>query len=375
MTRKMLSARPHWQNIVERDGLSWHTEGELPSWNESAVYVFTAAEIEQVQRTAREIHGLYLRAADHAVKHSLWSRLGLRSEDAPVLRKSWEQQDWSLHGRFDFLLDAHGQLRLLEYNAETALSLVETALIQHRWQIEVMPEMAQFNRLHERLVEAWRCSGFRHVHCAWRPRHPEVEGTVRYMAGIVREAGLKATLLALHRLGWHRGQQCFVDCDGTALECCYKLYPWEWMLQEPFAGHLDHAGCRFVEPAWKLLLGSKAMLALLWELFPDHPALLPCAEEPSALGASFVSKPFFGREGYNISIFQDGALTGSTSGEYSEERKLFQALVRSPRHDGHLAQLGIWMVESEPAALGIRESTDAIITNNSPFVPHVVQVG
>jgi glutathionylspermidine synthase len=38
-----------------------------------------------------------------------------------------------LHGRFDFLFDAQGCPRLLEYNAETALSLVETAVIQRHW--------------------------------------------------------------------------------------------------------------------------------------------------------------------------------------------------------------------------------------------------
>lgn len=30
-----------------------------------------------------------------------------------------------------------------------------------------------------------------------------------------------------------------------------------------------------IEPAWKLVLGNKAILPLLWEMFPDHKNLLP----------------------------------------------------------------------------------------------------
>jgi glutathionylspermidine synthase len=30
-----------------------------------------------------------------------------------------------------------------------------------------------------------------------------------------------------------------------------------------------------IEPAWKLILGNKAILPLLWEMYPDHKNLLP----------------------------------------------------------------------------------------------------
>jgi glutathionylspermidine synthase len=30
-----------------------------------------------------------------------------------------------------------------------------------------------------------------------------------------------------------------------------------------------------LEPAWKLIIGNKAILPLLWEMFPNHPNLLP----------------------------------------------------------------------------------------------------
>merc|ERR1712216_437556 len=60
-----------------------------------------------------------------------------------------------------------------------------------------------------------------------------------------------------------------------------------------------------MEPAWKCIVANKAILALLWEMFPDHPNLLPTfysAHDAEACNAaaSWVSKPRFGREGIAV---------------------------------------------------------------------------
>lgn len=373
MKRIRVQCREKWREIVEQDGLRWHTEKDRVCWNEGVAYVLTHDEVEIIRRTAREVHALFIEAAAHVVAEGRWAELGFTETDAVVIRDSWSRRDRSLLGRFDFLVDPCGQPRLIEYNAETALSLVESAVIQVRWQREAMPAYDQFADLHRRLVDSWRVSGFQHVHCAWRPRHPEVEGTIRYVATTIREAGLRATLVPLHRVGWDAMAGRFVDSDGAPVECCFKIYPWEWMLCEPFARYVTAADCHFVEPPWKLMLASKGMLAVLWELFPDHPAMVPAFHTPDQAGREFVAKPQFGREGQNVVIHRDGAMAEATEGEYEGERCVFQSLVRSPKHDGHVAQFGVWMVGDEPAAIGIRETPGAIITNDSAFVPHVLE--
>src|SRR5436190_992387 len=133
-----------------------------------------------------------------------------------------------------------------------------------------MPKHEQFNQLEESLVHAWRESGFKHVHCAWRPRHAEVEGTVRYMAQLMRGAGIQVTMMALHRMGWNSRDGKFVHQDGAPITHCFKLYPWEWMLREPFARRVAASGCSFIEPPSRSLLSSKAILCVLSDLFADH---------------------------------------------------------------------------------------------------------
>ncbi|MEP6671693.1 MAG: glutathionylspermidine synthase family protein [Chthoniobacter sp.] len=368
-----MAARADWPARVEQQGLLWHSEDGDETWNERAAYLLSPAEVEKLCRTARELAGLYHQATEHIVENNLWSAVGLQNHEAELLASSWRRGEWSLQGRFDFLFDAQGSPKLLEYNAETALSLMETAVIQKHWRDDVMPQHDQCNQLEEALVLAWQQSGFAHVHCAWRPRHPEVEGTVRYMAGLMRRAGLRATMMAMHRMGWNARDGQFVDHDGTPITHCFKLYPWEWMLREPFADRVEASGCFFIEPPWRLLLGGKGILCVLSELFADHPAVVPCRPSPEHLGSAFVSKPLFGHEGHNVAIHRHGAIAESLSGEYGDEPKVYQAFVESPRQDGFLPQFGVWMVRDQPVAIGVRETRGSIISGKSPFVPHAVQ--
>jgi glutathionylspermidine synthase len=373
MRRIQIPPRAGWQSLVEKQGLTWHSEGGKETWNESNAYILSSSEVQKLCKAAHELAQIYHKAAGHIVKNKLWSLIGLQEHEARIITSSWERSEWSLHGRFDFLFDVEGCPKLLEYNAETALSLVETAVIQKHWIAGVMPEYEQFNELETCLLKAWRESGFKHVHCAWRPRHAEVEGTIRYMAGILRKAGIQVTLMALHRMGWHPKLRAFVDHDGMPIHHCYKLYPWEWMLREPFAKFVVSSHCSFVEPPWRLLLGSKGILCVVSELFGDHPAVVACHATPDKLGSSYVSKPLFGHEGHNVAIHRDDAVIESLSGEYGDESKVFQAFVESPRYGNYLPQFGVWMVHDQPAAICIRETVGSIISANSALVPHAIE--
>jgi glutathionylspermidine synthase len=374
MKRVLLSSRADWKSRVEGQGLLWHSDDGHENWNERAAYLVSPAEVQQLCRTASEVAEIYHQAAEHVVKNSLWPSIGLQEQEAELLASSWERDEWSLHGRFDFLLDGEGRPKLLEYNAETALSLVETAVVQKRWLAEVMPTHEQFNQLEESLVAAWRASGFKQVHCAWRPRHAEVEGTIHYMAGLMRRVGIQATLIAMHRIGWDSRQGKFVDQDGAPITHCFKLYPWEWMLREPFAKRVEASGCSFIEPPWRLLLGSKGILCVLSALFADHPSVVACRSSPEQLGASFVSKPLFGHEGHNVAVHRDDAVVETLPGEYGDEPRVYQAFVESPRYDGFLPQFGVWMVRDQPVAICVRETLGSIISATSAFVPHALEL-
>src|SRR6516225_6400952 len=134
MKRISMVARADWKARVEQQGLLWHTDDDgRETWNEQAAYLLSPAEVQRLCQAASELAEMYHEAAEHVVKKNLWPLIGLQNHESELIASSWKRREWSLHGRFDFLFDVQGCPRLLEYNAETALSLIETAVIQKRW--------------------------------------------------------------------------------------------------------------------------------------------------------------------------------------------------------------------------------------------------
>ncbi len=373
MTRHRLSPRPDWEEKVRSLGLAWHHDAaDTPYWDESTAYELSLDEISRLEETAADLHQLYIEATDHIIAKNRWDDLAIPPAHVPYLRDSWESEEFTLYGRFDMVLNYWGQPVLLEYNADTPTALLEAAVVQWQWLQDVKPKDDQWNMLHENLVKAWRQLAPAHIHLASVGDGWEDEITVAYLEETARQAGLETTRLAMAGIGWNESQGCFIDESDDPITTLFKLYPWEWMLREEFSQNLARSGCRFLEAPWKLLWSNKAMLAILWELFPSHPALLPCYKEQALLGETFVRKPYFSREGANVSIVEQGKIVAEQQGPYGAEGWIYQAIAENRAQDGHWPVLGVWMVDGEPSGLGIREDQKRITANTSRFVPHFI---
>jgi glutathionylspermidine synthase len=77
-----------------------------------------------------------------------------------------------------------------------------------------------------------------------------------------------------------------------------------------------------------------------------------------------------------VAIVRGGAVTDELPGRYGTEGFVVQQLAPLPDFPGvdgsHHPVLGAWVVDGEPAGLGIRESDGLITDNLSYFVPHTV---
>ena len=118
-----------------------------------------------------------------------------------------------------------------------------------------------------------------------------------------------------------------------------------------------------------MVLSTKGILPVLWEMFPGHANLLPCYLDASRLGNTFVKKPFFGREGASIELMREGTLM-STAGRYGREGAIYQELKMLPAFDRRYPVIGSWIVNGMAAGIGIREDDSPITKNTSRFVPH-----
>jgi glutathionylspermidine synthase len=393
MERRTIEPRPGWQRTVEEQGLIYpltrYPDNSLrPYWDESAYYVFSLEEVEALEEVVEELHRMCLRAAEHIVTSGRLADLGITDPRvAEAVIEAWHRRAElpSLYGRFDLRYDGRGPAKLLEYNADTPTSLVEAASPQWFWMEERFPGADQWNSLHERLVAAWRKqaallppgSPLYFAHSAADELGEDLM-TVAYLKETAEQAGLDTDWISMEEIGWDRLSGRFVDNRLRFIRSCFKLYPWEWLTTDRFAGHvldtLDNGGgtgsTLWIEPAWKMLLSNKALLAILWELYPGHPNLLPAhLDGPRDLARTtgYVAKPLLGREGAGVTVHEPG-----TDPAPRDEPCCYQELAPLPDFDGNRVVLGAWVVEDEAAGLGIRESAGLITDEYARFLPHVI---
>ncbi|NEB77639.1 glutathionylspermidine synthase family protein [Streptomyces sp. SID14478] len=392
MHRHLITPRPDWQRTVEAQGLIYpltrYPDDSLrPYWDESAYYAFSLPEVEALEEVVEELHGMCLAAAAHIVDANRFGDLGLTDPRViHAVTDSWRRRTElpSLYGRFDLRYDGTGPAKLLEYNADTPTSLVEAASPQWFWMEECFPGADQWNSLHERLVASWKRqsdllppgSPVHFAHSAVDELGEDLM-TVAYLKETAEQAGLDTDWISVEEIGWDSLSGRFVDQQLRFIRSCFKLYPWEWLTTDTFAGHvldtLDNGGgtgtTMWIEPAWKMLLSNKALLAVLWELYPGHPNLLPAyVDGPRDLvDTGYVAKPLLGREGAGITVHPPAGPAA-----IREDPCCYQELAPLPDFDGNRTVLGAWVVDGEAAGLGIRESTGPITDEYARFLPHVI---
>jgi glutathionylspermidine synthase len=385
LRRELIAPRAGWQAEMEQIGFRYHSigadGGTATYWDESRCYRFTTAQIDTLEAATAELHEMALNAAQHVVASDRFEEFAIAPQWRPMVGRSWQAfldhkpQGLSLFGRMDFSYDGANPPKLLEYNADTPTACLEASVAQWHWLQAVHPDADQFNSIHEKLIAAWQrlriTSGAQRLHFTAVGASEEDWGNLEYLRDTAVQAGWPTFALAVERIGFNG--TAFVDEFNVPIEALFKLYPWEWLVNEQFGSALGQAlaaaRLQIFEPPWKMLLSNKALLVVLWELYPDHPNLLPAYADAQLLGSRYVRKPKLAREGANV-LWVDGDVVESTEGDYGTEGSIYQALAPLPRFGDDYALVGSWLVDGEPAGIGLREDNSRITRNTSRFVPH-----
>ncbi|GGJ93233.1 putative glutathionylspermidine synthase [Pilimelia anulata] len=431
MRRLRLPERPGWEEQILADGLVYSPTptpdgGRISYWREGAAYELTPAEVATLEAATAALFEMCVGAGDWlAERPDVLTAMGIPDWAHEQVVGTWHDEPaWqSVYGRFDLrfggLDHPDPALRvptLYEFNADTPTCLVESAYAQWRWREQVRPSADQWNQLYERLVEAWRRNlglaekrlGHRplvHFTCSSTESSGEDVMNTQFLRDTCAAAGYdtKTAFMEGVLLG---ADGRFYDGDGVHLDVAFKLYPWEFMVAEEFgrAAFADMAtigrrdgfrqyrgGTVWIEAPYKMMWSNKGLLAVLWARYGDDPGrarhLIPAwfADPPAGLPgppadlAAYVRKPLLGREGASIEIVRPGAAPETVPGEYGAEGYVVQSWAPPPTVPTGAAYgevvhpvLGAWLVDGEPAGLGIRESAGPITDNLSHFVPHVI---
>lgn len=289
-----------------------------------------------------ELHNMCLAAVDKVVKDdALLDAFEIPLPLRDAVKQSWQHKQPDLIGRFDLLVSGSEPPKLLEYNADTPTLMVEAGLVQADWAAHL--GVKQFNRIDKLLVASWprmlkraaaawgrSVESLQPVLFAAHRTSLEEADNIDYLAATARRGGLAVTLCDIDHVKIPDSSLApVVEAPGTKsparVKAIWKLYPYEWLAEEELGEALqgstyahnaaNPSGCLWMEPPWKLVLSSKALLPMLWQMFPGHPNLLPAfwtAQEASWHEAQvrtnehyedeygWVAKPKYGREGVGI---------------------------------------------------------------------------
>ncbi|WP_010249191.1 glutathionylspermidine synthase family protein [Myroides injenensis] len=380
MNIKYLTVDKDWEKRLENNGFGYHTdENKTPYWVENYYYSITENFANEIYEATAELWTMCLEAVDYVISNKLYDEFQIPLFIQNHIENSWENDSPSIYGRFDFVYDKKlNQLKVLEFNADTPTSLFETGVIQWQWmQHYFYKSVDQFNSVHDQLIHSWKelkpfLKG-NTLHFSCMRETLEDLTNIEYLRDCAIQAGINTKLIYIDDIGWDG--ETFTDLEDEIITNIFKLYPWEWLVYEPFALHIpnDMAQANWIEPSWKMILSNKAILPILWKLYPNHPLLLEAYfDEPNGM-TNYVKKPLLSREGANITLYKDNVITEATPGEYGEEGYICQALANLPHFDTGYSIIGSWIIGQEPCGITFRESDKQITTDKSRFIPHIIE--
>ena len=353
--------------------------------------VSRSAEQELIHAT-NELHLMYLHATDKVLKDdNLLALFDIPEALWPRLRLSWQRRrHHMITGRLDFCMDERG-LKVYEYNADSASCHAETGLILDKW-AQQAGEVAGSDPgeyLLDALANTWKHSDatpFVHI---LQDHDAEESYHAQFMQRALTKAGFESKILhGLDELHWAESGQ-LVDGENRPVSCVWKTWAWETALDQlREESEADHAALpirtghpknavRLIdvllrpevmvfEPLWTVIPSNKAILPVLWSLFPHHRYLLNAELEQSG----YAVKPIAGRCGNNIGLIShEDRVLDETSGKFAEQKNIYQQLWCLPEVAGRYIQLCTFTVGGHYGGVCVRSETGLVIKKESDIDP------
>lgn len=359
--------------------------------------VSRSAEQELIHAT-NELHLMYLHATDKVLKDdNLLALFDIPEALWPRLRLSWQRRrHHMITGRLDFCMDERG-LKVYEYNADSASCHAETGLILDKW-AQQAGEVAGSDPgeyLLDALANTWKHSDatpFVHI---LQDHDAEESYHAQFMQRALTKAGFESKILhGLDELHWAESGQ-LVDGENRPVSCVWKTWAWETALDQlREESEADHAALpirtghpknavRLIdvllrpevmvfEPLWTVIPSNKAILPVLWSLFPHHRYLLDADFELNAEleQSGYAVKPIAGRCGNNIGLIShEDRVLDETSGKFAEQKNIYQQLWCLPEVAGRYIQLCTFTVGGHYGGVCVRSETGLVIKKESDIDP------
>lgn len=354
---------------------------------------------KELKRATNELHAMFLRATDYVLENeNLLKKFNLPEALLPRIRKSWsDRRTHNITGRFDFAMSEAG-LKVYEYNVDSASCYMECGLVQGLWAQHhgVNEGRDSGAKLFDALADSWHKSEVQGVLHILQDDDAEEDYHALYMKSAIEAGGKRCKIIrGFKNLTWDN-EGCVVDADGERIDWVWKTWAWETALdqlreevsdEQAFLKNHNTQGKRdyaprlidillrpevmVFEPLWSLIPSNKAILPILWMLFPNHPYLLEAHFEltDKFKKEGYVRKPIVGRCGGNISLIDHkNNVIEATDGQFENRDDIYQALFPLPEFNGLRVQVCSFTVGGVDAGACIRSDRSLIIKSESDLL-------
>lgn len=324
-------------------------------------------------------------------------------------------------GRFDVGFDG-SDLKIFEYNCDSSAALLETAETQQKiaqhYKFDTPATQSAGATMWPKMVAFWR----EFARSPLRPPGGTVHFCVdddpeeRFTALCMMQAAKDARLNARMQVGMEFLKKSpdgtILDVENKPIECIWKTWNWDTALRD-FANKekqeqdaaaaaaacvggaaqptttstkvrlcelLFHPKIIVMEPFWKLIAGSKALLAYAYRVEPQNEFLLRTFFHcDKSIEHAYVKKPTSGRAGANITVFDDRQLEHReeqpnehehvSGGRFADSLFVFQEKLSVKKFQGLYPILCPWVIGSQFGGMVVRESDKVVTALESPVAP------
>lgn len=353
-----------------------------------AFYTMPFEQYQHIQDASAELHQMFTAATAKVLSDDdLLASFAIPEDLKEKVRESFTNHRQPLAGRLDLAVNGD-DIKVYEYNADSASCLYECGSSQGRWAASAGLRVGEDSgaNLWPALVSGWKTAGVPAGACLHLMYDDDREEAyhVRYMAAAARAAGLATKLIqGVEGLAWggQSGTE-LLDADGERIQYVWKSWSWETVFDDYTLGKKSPSpslsdvllsdNVKVWEPLWTTIANNKAILPVLWSMYPNHKFLLESSFELTdsirSLKNGYVAKPIVGRCGSNVTMVDGtGNEIASLGGKFEKKELVYQEMKALPRSHGRSVLVCPWVVSGMSAGVVLRVDEGLITTVDSPI--------
>lgn len=396
-------------------------------WAEGAAYRINNGHAQEIRQAGREVSGLYRKAMDYVIENAGIFDLFIFTEDKnlndkirSLISRSWheEKDKGYVLDRYDFAYNGEQPPRLLERNFGFLGLVVASGIAQEEyidWLVTQtgFEDIRSFDRMENTVVQAFSEVARMHgiskndridLVTFTQPtgiEDPEIARTSQLYKEWIRKSGYEPVMHIADKIRFdeNTGQAMIssglssefksLSCNGAYMPGhCYEYYvDMANKMRSGKDAKSTYTGqkTKMLQPFWTLLAQHKAMLPVLYKLFPDHPNLLPSVMGEDGLQDQkrIIKRVLTSAGGGAVVIDADNTTIdkrdrGIWDQGDSPNGSITQAFADGAINNvGEYAVLNLFTANGRASAVGIRESAHPIVSDEAEtktrYVPVIVR--